>query len=199
MLAARVMPLTNPRQALARSKFMADDGRPSPWWIFTATDGSRLRRVTEVLISRPISAGFDAGLGQGLCARLDGGVVERCPGGPPAPVRDAGDPFEQLRGTLSRRRVEASLRSKSMELTIVGASTLETESKAVLLCRNVALPTNSSPSSMSVLRSGGGLPSHKPKSLTMPRAGQFPHMRPQPSAAASRWFCAEWPQMRSRL
>ena len=25
---------------------------------------------------------FDAGLGQGLCARLDGGVVERCPGRP---------------------------------------------------------------------------------------------------------------------
>ena len=58
-------------------------------------------------------------------------------------------------GTLSRRRVEASLRSKSMELTIVGASTLLTESKAVLLCRNVAFPTKFKPLFVSVLRSGG--------------------------------------------
>jgi hypothetical protein len=43
-----------------------------------------------------------------------------------------------------------------MELTIVGASTLLTESRAVLLCRNVALPTKIKPLFMSVLRSGGG-------------------------------------------
>ena len=42
----------------------------------------------------------DAGLGQGLRAGLGGRVVKRCPRGPPAPVRDAGDPLEQVRGEL---------------------------------------------------------------------------------------------------
>ena len=77
MLAASVMPLTKPRQALARSKFMADDGRPSPWWIFTATEGSRFSRVTDVLISRPDLVRLHAGFGHGLGAGFDGGVVER--------------------------------------------------------------------------------------------------------------------------
>ncbi|MNW64365.1 hypothetical protein D3C74_426440 [compost metagenome] len=55
MFAARLMPLTKPRHALATSKFIAEDGRPRPLCTLDATDGSRLRRVTDVLISRPIS------------------------------------------------------------------------------------------------------------------------------------------------
>ena len=48
------MPLTKPRQALARSKFRQLVGRPSAWWICTAVDGSRWARDTDVLIIRPI-------------------------------------------------------------------------------------------------------------------------------------------------
>ena len=58
MFEAMVMPLTNPRQALARSKFRAEEGRPRLWWIFTATEGSRFLRVTDVLMSSPISVSY---------------------------------------------------------------------------------------------------------------------------------------------
>ncbi len=59
-----------------------------------------------------------------------------------------------LGGNFSRRRVEASLRSKSVELTIVGASTLLTESKAVLLVPECCIPYQFKPLFVSVLRSG---------------------------------------------
>ena len=48
---------------------------------------------------------------------------------------------------LHLERVDASLRSKSVELTILGASTPLTESSAVLVCRKVAFPAKSSPCS----------------------------------------------------
>ena len=57
IVAASCMPLTKPRQALDRSKFMQADGRPSWWWTATALLGSRWSRHTEVSMSSAILAG----------------------------------------------------------------------------------------------------------------------------------------------
>ncbi len=73
-------------------------------------------------------------------------------------------------GNFSRCRVEANLRSKSVELTILGASTLLTESSAVLLCRKVAFPAKLSPCSFLSCLHAVTVPikCNPPKTLTMP-------------------------------
>ena len=58
MIPASWMPLTNPRQALARSKFRQLVGRPSWWCTATAVDGSRCSRETDVLIITPTCSGW---------------------------------------------------------------------------------------------------------------------------------------------
>ncbi|GAC1370247.1 MAG: hypothetical protein NVSMB43_05470 [Pseudarthrobacter sp.] len=82
-----------------------------------------------------------------------------------------------LGGNFKRRKVGASLRSKSAELTIFGASTLLTESSAVFLCRNVAFPVKLSPYSC-LYRApvADRAIEHRSKCLTMPGPGQFLHM-----------------------
>ncbi len=57
IIAASCMPLRNPRQALATSKFMHIGGRPSAWCTATAADGSRCARLTELSTSSPTRAG----------------------------------------------------------------------------------------------------------------------------------------------
>ena len=57
MVPASWMPLTKPRQALARSKLRQPGGRPSSWCTTTAADGSRWARETDVLIITPIWLG----------------------------------------------------------------------------------------------------------------------------------------------
>ena len=92
-------------------------------------------------------------------------AADRIPGGDDEPKKStkssakrkndgAGDePPRERKAPASRGG--AKRRSKSVELTILGASTLLTESSAVLLWRKVALPANFKPLFVSVPHSCG--------------------------------------------
>ncbi len=77
------------------SKLIADDGSPSPWWMRTATDGSRCGRVIDVLMRRPTSLASHARLGERTTPGVDGGRVECHALFPIATLANSGDPLEQ--------------------------------------------------------------------------------------------------------
>jgi hypothetical protein len=139
------MPLTKPRQALAISKFVAEEGRPSSWWILTATDGSRLRRVTEVLMSRPIWLGCTPACSM---ARLPAETAASSKVSPSAQLRRSCTPATRCNNPLGRRSrlsTGASRRSISSEVVTRGAIVVAKLSNATLRCVVVAFPSNETP------------------------------------------------------
>ena len=145
MFAARLMPLTNPRQALATSKLMAELGSPRPWWRRTATDGSRCLRVTEVLMRRPTSEGSTPA---SASARRPAETVASSDDSSEAQLRRSITPATRSRrlpGSLRRRSADERRSSMSSDVVTRLGRVLATDNSETLSKRVVAFPATGPP------------------------------------------------------
>jgi hypothetical protein len=136
------MPFTNPRHALAMSKLVADDGRPRPWWMRTATEGSRCLRVTEVLMSRPTWSGR---MPASASAFLPASIAASSKVWPSPQLRRSCTPATRCRspvGSFSRLSAGASRRSISSDVVTRVAIVVATDRRATLRWVVVAFPSN---------------------------------------------------------
>ena len=114
-----------------RSKFSAADGSPSASCTFAATDGSRCVRVTDVLISRPMSA---AATPDSASAFAPASMAASSNAVPASHQRRSCTPatrWSKPRGRRNRRRLAASCSSNQVDGTITGACRPVTASSAL--------------------------------------------------------------------
>src|SRR3954466_16271914 len=134
------MPLRNPRQALATSKFMHIGGRPSAWCTATAAAGSRGARLPGLSTSSPARAGSPPASASALAPAMAAASAKPTSRGhhrrSVIPARFSNRPGR----SPSPRWAGASRSSSSAEVTTCGASTPQTDNTVVFAYRWVALP-----------------------------------------------------------